>query len=193
MILQASVGAEPVPPARVAPAPAARFEALALREFDFVWRTLRRLGVPASAVPDAAQQVWMVTARKLDDVTVDRERAFLYGTAARIASNARRAGARHARVFDDVEGDAADPAPQPDILLDEHRARSLLDEVIAALSDDVRDVFVLYECEELSSPQIAAMLDLPVGTVASRLGRARSEFQAIAKRLRARGEQGGAR
>ena len=55
-----------------------------------------------------------------------------------------------------------------------------------ALPDDLRTVFVLFEVEEMASADIAAALDLPLGTVASRLRRAREAFGTAAKRVRAR-------
>jgi RNA polymerase sigma-70 factor (ECF subfamily) len=61
-----------------------------------------------------------------------------------------------------------------------------LDEVLDALPMDLRAPFVLFELEELSTAEIAAMLSVPAGTVASRLRRAREEFRAIVARVRAR-------
>jgi RNA polymerase sigma-70 factor (ECF subfamily) len=58
---------------------------------------------------------------------------------------------------------------------------------------DLRAVFVLFELEELPTAEIASLVGVPVGTVASRLRRARGEFHRIAARLRARaGHVGGA-
>jgi len=168
-----------------------RFEELALREFDFVWRNLRRLGVAEDAVADVSQQVWIVVARKIATIAPDRERSFLFGTVVRTAATWRRSAARRGRVFDASEGaeeaagTVADSAPTADHLLDQRRARSLLDDAILSLTDDVRDVFVLFECEELSSVEIASLLELPVGTVSSRLRRGREQFGAYAARLRA--------
>ncbi|MFT3771354.1 MAG: sigma factor-like helix-turn-helix DNA-binding protein [Minicystis sp.] len=52
---------------------------------------------------------------------------------------------------------------------------------------DLRAVFVLFELEQATMAEIAAMLDLPPGTVASRLRRAREHFQAAARRIAAKG------
>ncbi|HEX2674449.1 MAG TPA: sigma-70 family RNA polymerase sigma factor, partial [Polyangiaceae bacterium] len=82
---------------------------------------------------------------------------------------------------------AIDPSPTALDLLARRQARSLLDQALDALPEDLRVVFVLYELEEQTAAQIAALLDLPPGTVASRLRRARAEFEQIAKRLKARG------
>jgi RNA polymerase sigma-70 factor (ECF subfamily) len=62
----------------------------------------------------------------------------------------------------------------------------LLDEVLDAMTMDLRTVFVLFELEELPTAEIARLLEIPVGTAASRLRRAREEFHVLAKRVRAR-------
>src|SRR4030095_3489780 len=80
----------------------------------------------------------------------------------------------------------ADEQPSAEDLLDERRARDLLDTVLYAMDDKLREVFVLFELEEIEIPEIAEILEIPVGTVGSRLRRARAEFSAVAKRVRAR-------
>jgi RNA polymerase sigma-70 factor (ECF subfamily) len=87
-----------------------------------------------------------------------------------------------------------DASPSPEEVADQHRARALLDEVLDAMSMELRAVFVLFELEEMQTSEIAAVLDLPAGTVASRLRRAREEFQGIVARIKARdGFPGGKR
>jgi RNA polymerase sigma-70 factor, ECF subfamily len=68
-------------------------------------------------------------------------------------------------------------AMQPEQLLDQKRARELLDDVLETMTPDLRMVFVLYELEELSMIEIASALEIPQGTVASRLRRARADFR----------------
>jgi RNA polymerase sigma-70 factor (ECF subfamily) len=80
-------------------------------------------------------------------------------------------------------GYPADPAPGPDEIVDQKRLLALLDEILAALPDDLRAVLVLYEIEELSTQEIAALLELPSGTVASRLRRAREAFARAVPRV----------
>jgi RNA polymerase sigma-70 factor (ECF subfamily) len=195
----ADVPEGPVPSAQVS-APAAaqaeapaelrdeqRLAALLAKHFRTVWRTLRRLGVPAEGCDDAAQHVYLVTAGRLAEIRPGAERAFLVSTAVRVAANARRSRAARPEVADtDAIESHADGAPPADELLEERRMRLLLDEVLDSLPDDLRTVFVLFELEELATQEIADALDIPRGTVASRLRRARDEFQEAAKRLRAR-------
>ena len=71
-----------------------------------------------------------------------------------------------------------------DDLVDEQRAREILDAVLSKLAPDVRAVFVLYEIEHMTMAKIASTLELPPGTVASRLRRGRELFQSEVERLR---------
>src|ERR1043166_8592232 len=68
------------------------------QHFDFLWRSLRRLGVPAASVDDAAQRVFLVAARKLGAVAPERTRAYLFAIALRIAAEDRRARRRRPEV-----------------------------------------------------------------------------------------------
>jgi len=160
-----------------------RLRAVFDAELGFVWRSLRRLGVPPGATDDAAQEVFLVASRRLADIEVGRERSFLFATALRIAANARRSFARRDARHDDALDRVADPTPGPEALADRARARALLDRVLATLDLDLRAVFVLHELEEMSMADIAVTLELPPGTVASRLRRAREAFRAEVARI----------
>ena len=155
------------------------------RHFDYVWRLLRRLGVHEASVDDAAQQVFLTLSGKLAQVTHGKERAFLTGTAFRVASNQRRGERRsHERADEEPIARAIDPAPSPEELVDASRQRVWLDRTLDRLPLELRAVLVLFELEDLTAPEIATLLDLPVGTVASRLRRARQVFLEAAEELR---------
>jgi RNA polymerase sigma-70 factor (ECF subfamily) len=174
----------------------ARLRDLLERHFDAVWCSLRRLGVAETELDDCAQQVFVVASRKLRAVAEGRERAFLLGIAVNVASHARRSQRRR-REVPEPEGEGTgriDPGLLPDEALEQKELLALLDEALAAMPDDLRTVLVLFELEELSAPQIAAILGIPVGTVASRLRRAREELDRwTARRAEARPVRGGAR
>lgn len=142
--------------------------------FARIWALLRRLGVPAEALDDAAQQVFIVAMRRADIIEPERERQYLQGVAVRVASEQRRAVQRREARVPPITGDA--PA-QPDELLDRKRARAQLDDVLDAMPFDLRTAFVLFELDELTVPEIATMLEIPEGTASSRLRRAREEFR----------------
>lgn len=164
-----------------------RLTAVATENFQFIWRSLRRLGVPPGAVDDAAQQVFEVASRRLSDIEPGRERAFLFKTALHVAAEGRRSAAvRRDRYPDAAVEELVDPAPTPEEANEWSRKRALLDEILLAMRLEERTVFVLFELEELSMAEIAEIVEIPPGTVASRLRRAREEFHAQAKRVRAR-------
>ena len=163
--------------------PPARMEPLLQAHFHFIWRLLRRLGVPDAVAEDATQEVFIVAMRRLVDIEAGKERAFLYGVALRVASDARRLTARRQETGAAVLELVPAGGPDPEQLLEQKEARALLDEVLAHMSEEVRVVFILFEIEEMTTVEIAACIQVPVGTVASRLSRARKDFHAHAKRL----------
>lgn len=173
-------------PADVVPAARrddARLRRLLDEHFDFVWRSLRRFGLNADRADDAAQQVFVIASRKLDVIQPGSERSFLFGTAMRVASDARRAAFHRREVPTEDAGADRVSSDRPDELLERRRARETLDRVLDAMDLDLRSVFVLFELEEMTTAEIAALLAIPHGTVASRLRRAREEFQAAVARL----------
>lgn len=162
----------------------ARLRALVDAHIDATARVLRRLGVRSGDVDDAVQQVFLTLARRLDDVEQNAERAFLYRTALNVAAHARRTIARR-REVDEPSGEGpVSTAASAEELVDRRRAAELLERVLDAMEDDVREVFVLFEVEELSMAEIAELLAIPPGTVASRLRRGRADFQERVARLR---------
>jgi RNA polymerase sigma-70 factor, ECF subfamily len=163
-----------------------RFRELVGRHFEFVWRSVRRLGVRAADCDDAAQEVFLVAARRLDDFTLERERAFLFGTCARVASTRRRGARRRPEELDAAPDERARDELDPEELAELARARPLLQEILNGMSTDYRTVFILAEIEELSVREIAHLLDVPPGTVSSRLRVAREHFSDGVKRLQAR-------
>jgi RNA polymerase sigma-70 factor, ECF subfamily len=156
--------------------------------YDFLWRSLRRLGVAEAQCDDAAQQVLVVLSRRLADVPQENERSFLFGTAIRVASDYRKQSARRREVGDD-EALAAEPSASPgaEELVDQRRAREMLDQVLDAMPDELRTVLVLAEIEGLTMSETADLLAIPSGTVASRLRRARGVFEEHVATLAARG------
>jgi RNA polymerase sigma-70 factor (ECF subfamily) len=162
----------------------ARIRSMVEAHFDFVWRSLRRLGVPLAYVDDAAQDVFLVAARKVARIAPGRERAYLFAVALRSASDARRAQARSRETSDTpLVEEVFDLRDDVELLVEQKRARELLDAVLDALPWELRTVLMLSEGEQLTMAEIAALLDVPQGTVASRLRRAREIFQAEVDKL----------
>jgi RNA polymerase sigma-70 factor (ECF subfamily) len=154
--------------------------------YSSLWRWLRRLGVPEGAVEDAAQQTLFVVAQRIDDVNPGREKTFLFSVALRVAHAVRR---EHRR-WRDAENDRAlaelaATGPDAGQELDDRRARAVLDKLLESMPLDLRSVFILHELEEMTMAEIARTLEVPAGTVASRLRRARETFEALSRRVQA--------
>lgn len=174
--------------AETGPAQHSTVHALFRAHYASVWRLLRRFGVPFAQLDDAAQEVFWVAARRFADIEAGREKAFLYGVALRVASNELRrssANAELTRPIGDFELVLIDPSPTPEESFEQRRALALLERVLERLPIELRTVFVLFELEGLEVSKIAEIEGLPLGTASSRLRRARHEFSAVAKRLRA--------
>ena len=133
---------------------------------------------------DAVQKVFLVTSTHLAEFPPDRDRAFLFATCMRVAANERRGESRRRNVGPEPLDELVSEAPSPEQSASD---RHLLDAVLEPLPLDLRSVLVLFELEGMTSDEIAALLDVPTGTIASRLRRGRELAAAAAKRLRAAG------
>lgn len=148
------------------------------RYFELVWRSLRRFGVAESSADDAAQQVFLIFARRLASVALGRERAFLLSVAVRVAANVRRQQGRSRETLADDELDEPPELEQnPEQLLAHKQRRAELDRALESLTQEQRIVFVLYELEGCSLPEISSALGIPLGTATSRLARGRERFE----------------
>ena len=150
----------------------------------FVWRTLVRFGVRHADAEDAAQEVYLVLARRLPEVAVSSEKGFLFKTAVGVASTRRRSDRRRAELFDAGLDEKPVAAPGPEQLVSRLHLRRLLQRALDELGREQREVFVLVELEGLTAPEVSSLLELPLGTVASRLGRGRRAFLDAIQRLK---------
>jgi RNA polymerase sigma-70 factor, ECF subfamily len=161
-----------------APAVRSRLERRFTAHHALVWRTLRRRGLDADAAADATQQTFLVAAERLNDINHDSERAFLVGTALRVAF---AWGRKTVRWQLDEDMDRRVGARRD--VLDEQTAIQLCDLALSKVDPELAEIFVLFELEDLTSPEIAALLEIPLGTVASRLRRAREQFRMVVSRI----------
>ncbi len=160
------------------PALASEFDAVYREHFAFVWRSLRRFGVPDAALEDAVQEVFVVADRRFGAWSEHASlRAWLHGVARRVAADQRRARDRHERKL------AALPRSHETLALDEHvsdrRRLDALAAAIDALEPARREIYILAELEGLSAPEIAEALGCKLNTVYSRLRRARADLEAL--------------
>lgn len=171
-----------------APSGASEIRAVVTRDYAFVWRFLRHLGVAESHVDDAAQTVIARVLAREAVVRAGVERAYLMKAALHVSFEYRRGKQRAASRLSEVDVDSVSHgAPAPDEALALRRERALLDEALDQLPDGLRVPFTLFELENLSFTEIAELLEIPRGTVASRIRRARDLFTAAAHRLAKRG------
>lgn len=162
------------------------FEAVYTQHFRFVWRSLHRLGVPERDLSDAVQDVFLVVHRKLAEFEGrSKVETWLYGICLRVASDRRRRVSAQTEVLEAEPEDVAPGSSRVGRDL-EHRERvRLLATILDSLPLPQRAVFVLFELEQLSADRIAELLDVPVGTVNSRLRLARQAFRRELERRRA--------
>lgn len=162
------------------------FRALYDAHFEFVWRSLRRLGVREPDVLDIAQKVFLVAHLKLAEFEGrSRMTTWLFSICQRVASDYRRS----APVRREVATEASElerVSELQGIGLEQLEARQkarLAEAILDKVPEPQRVVLVLFELEGMSGDEIAELLDVSVGTVRSRLRLAREAFSREAKRL----------
>jgi RNA polymerase sigma-70 factor, ECF subfamily len=150
--------------------------------YGFVWRSLRRLGVPEHGVDDAVHDVFVVAARRLHEFEGRAAiTSWLFAVAVRIAQHHRRAIARHARRRTALAQTVQTPAPAKDAYARRDAAHTL-HALLEELDDEHRHVFILMELEQMTGREVAQMLGLKVPTVHSRLRAARDGLRRAAAR-----------
>ena len=154
------------------------FEQLFETYARFVWRVLGRLGVAPSDVADASQEVFLVVHRKLSSFEARSSvKSWIYGICLKVAASHRRKRRPGETPLEDPALGAS--APGLDEELERRRARAVLLTALAQLDADKRDVFVLYEFEELSMPEVAEAIGCPLTTAYSRLHAARKQVRGV--------------
>lgn len=152
---------------------ASRLECIVRENYSVIWRLSRRWGLSPADADDVAQHSVVIASRRLDAIAYGSERAFLCRTALFLASKVRRSQRRRAEFGVADWESVAGRDPDPECLLEERRARAQLDAILDELPASLRAVFVLLELELLTQEEVAEVLQLPRGTVASQLRRAR--------------------
>jgi RNA polymerase sigma-70 factor (ECF subfamily) len=160
------------------------FEALYRQHFDFVFRSVRRLGIADAQIDDVVQEVFLVVLRRLSDFRAGTNaRAWLFSIASRTSANHRR-GQRRSLLRHAPLGDPADCAPGAFERAACSDAARLLQRFLDGLSDDKRDLFILSDLEGMSGPELAAVYSANLNTIYARIRSVRQELAAF---LAARG------
>ena len=181
-----AVSAARLHPEVAAPAAVERpsFDEVYQLHFDFVWRSVCRLGVAERSADDAVQDVFIVVHRKLAEFEGRSSiKTWLFAIARRVAHDHRRRAQRKDRAGELPESLADEHTGSPRDAAETSEAVRVLRELLAALPDEQREVFVLAELEQMTAPEIAEAVTANVNTVYSRLRLARAAFnKAVARR-----------
>jgi len=157
------------------------------QHLDFVWRSVKRLGVREGDVRDQAQKVFLTAYLKLAQFQGRSQiRTWLFAICRRVASDYRRSAPLHREVTMDTAAlvlCAGTQDHRPNSGESDERAQ-IADAILNKLPERQRLVFVLVELEEMGAQDIARLLGISVGTVRSRLRLARLAFSREVKRFR---------
>ena len=156
---------------------------------DFVWRSIRRLGVDEQAAEDLLQEVFVVVHRRLSDFEARSSmKTWLFGIVLGVVRNHRRSQRRR-RVEPEPALLEIAPVSERDHP-DERSARAeavrVLYSLLDALNDEQREAFVMAELEGMQGTEIADATGVNLNTVYARLRAARREFDQAVARMRAR-------
>lgn len=157
------------------------------RHADFVWRTLRRLGVADGDARDATHDVFLIVHAQLARFEGRSSLStWLFTICRSVARDFRRRQKQGARLATEGELDE-----EIDLRADvgravEHQQQLFeLERILSQLPTEQRNVFILFEIEKLTGEELAEALGIPLGTVYSRLALARKAFKAELERNRA--------
>lgn len=147
----------------------------------FVWRSLQRMGVPESDLEDALQEVFIVVHRKLDQYDAERAKlsTWLFGITLNVARKHRSRG--RLTLGADVEATPCE-RPSQDAQLQRLQQAERLNVVLGKMRPEHSATFVMFELEDLSCQEIADLTGVPVGTVYSRLHKAREQFKDLVEK-----------
>jgi RNA polymerase sigma-70 factor (ECF subfamily) len=170
---------------------AVSFDALYDEHFQIVYCSLRRLGVQEAAIDDAVQEVFLVVHRRLAAFEGrSSPKTWLFGIVLHVARTFRRTAKRHpsagAVLTENGEPMATPSEPLPDEQVERSEAMRALQEILDGFAEDKREVFVLAELEQMTAPEIAEILGIPLTSVYARLRAARRDFEQALVRRRAR-------
>ena len=169
----------PVPAAPPAEPAALEVRTIYREHARFVWLSLQRLGIHPSDLDDIAQDVFMIVHRRLD--TFDRRArvsTWLFGICMRVAANYRRRRRWTREVLSNgSDDDRPATLTAADDILVRREQREIAERALNRLEVAKRATFVMFEIESLSCLEIAELMNVPVGTVYSRLHSARRELE----------------
>jgi RNA polymerase sigma-70 factor (ECF subfamily) len=157
------------------------FEEVVLPHLDAAFNYARWLTKSDADAEEVVQDAYLRALRFFSSLRSDDARAWLF-TIVRNTWYGRfpqATGANRPTVYDDVKHDRPDERLDPEALVMQQQAVAKVRRAVEALPADFREVIVLRELEGLSYKEIAAVARIPIGTVMSRLARARERLLTI--------------
>lgn len=155
------------------------FDAIYRAHVDFVWRSLRRLGVRDSALDDATQEVFLVVHRRFHEFRPGSSiKAWLFAIAQRAASDQRRWVRRKGNLLplhDELPAHAQSPLDHAIT----QQASDLVLEFLQQLDEPRRVAFILSDLEQMTAPEIGSALNVNTNTIYYRIASARKAFAAF--------------
>jgi RNA polymerase sigma-70 factor (ECF subfamily) len=170
-------------------AAAARFRTVMLPHLDAVYGFARWLTRDPLVAQDVAQEAMLRALRYVHAFRGGEPRPWLLGIVRNVWTDLRAKSGPNDRPLDDV-GDRAAEGPDPEESALAGDRRRHVAAALAALPVDSREILVLREIEDLSYKEIGQVLGLPIGTVMSRLARAREKLAAELRARLGRSEHG---
>ena len=167
------------------------FDAVYETHLDFVWRTVRRMGVRPADTDDVVQEVFFVVHRRLAEFECRAQlKTWVFKILVHVVrhywrTHQRKPGDHATEDPAEIQTLAADHENGPAATLERVEALRVLDGLLARLDGDKREVFVLAEIEQMTAAEIAEIVEANVNTVSSRLRAARQEFEKALLRYRA--------
>jgi RNA polymerase sigma-70 factor (ECF subfamily) len=163
------------------------FNSLVLRYQDAVYGLTVRMLRHSQAAEDVTQEAFIAAWRRLDTYRGGSFRSWLFTIAANRARDELRRGNRRPTSSLDAARDDPDRAdidppdrdPTPDAAAQQGELRAALEAALRDLPDDWREVVVLSDVEGLDYAEIAAVTGVALGTVKSRLSRARMRLREV--------------
>ena len=151
---------------------------------EFVWRSLRRLGMAHADIEDALQEVFVVVHRRIADYEERSSlRAWLYAICLRVNSKHRRSrGRRREDILDEMPEVTVEPDQESGV--EQQQSLLLGQRLLEALPEKQRMVFVLYEVDHMSMAEIAEVVGCPIQTAYARLHKARERVRSELARQR---------
>jgi RNA polymerase sigma-70 factor (ECF subfamily) len=138
--------------------------------FDFVWRSLRLLGVPSHAIEDVTQDTFDIVSQKLAEFEGRSSlRTWLFSIAQRVASNHRRMARRKLSRLEPLSDSAPSAEPTPHAHAEAVEAAGVVERFVEGLDAEWRAVFVLSVLEGVPGSEVADALGISVNAVYTRV------------------------